>query len=61
MDFMFYMADAFNQDLSQWNTSSLTSAEQMFSGASNFNSDLSAWHGKWQVLPLQEWFPSSIV
>jgi surface protein len=43
---MFSYASAFNQDLSQWNVSSVTIADDMFQGASIFNSDLSTWDGE---------------
>ena len=33
----------FNADLSQWNTSYVTSMGGMFKSASNFNSDLAQW------------------
>jgi trimeric autotransporter adhesin len=43
---MFWMAEAFNPDLSQWDVSSLTNADSMFAQASSFNSDLSTWDGE---------------
>ena len=44
MDFMFYGATAFNQDISGWNTAAVTTMQYMFSGAAAFNQDISAWN-----------------
>ena len=33
----------FNQDISSWDMSGVTSVSHMFSGALNFNQDLSGW------------------
>lgn len=38
---MFMGASSFNQDLSSFNTASVTSMEFMFSGATSFNQDIS--------------------
>ena len=35
--------DTFNDDISQWNVSSVTDMENMFYEASSFNSDVSSW------------------
>ena len=40
---MFFNASTFNQDISDWNVSSLVLANGMFRGATNFNQDLSDW------------------
>ena len=43
MSEMFRMNDVFNQDLSNWNVSGVTSMREMFDGAISFNQDLSSW------------------
>ncbi|MCK5450103.1 BspA family leucine-rich repeat surface protein, partial [Candidatus Pacearchaeota archaeon] len=40
---MFYDADAFNQSLNNWNTSSVTTMGFMFNGAKAFNGNISNW------------------
>ena len=37
-------ATAFNQDISQWNVSSVTDTSNMFRGATSFNQDISQWN-----------------
>ena len=43
MDFMFWGARSFNQDLSGWNVSGVTSFYAMFADAESFNGDVSNW------------------
>ena len=43
MEYMFYNAQNFNQDLSAWDVGNVTSMSGMFENAQNFNQDLSAW------------------
>ena len=44
MNFMFYEATSFNQDLSSWDTSNIINMSSMFNGASSYNQDLSSWN-----------------
>jgi len=41
--YMFYLADSFNGDISNWDVSNVTDMHGLFSGASSFNGDISNW------------------
>ena len=43
MEEMFYGASSFNQDISDWNLSSVSKAGSMFKGAESFNQNLCSW------------------
>lgn len=43
MEGMFYHAEAFNQPLSSWNTSAVTTMEKMFWGAKAFAQPIGSW------------------
>jgi surface protein len=40
---MFHLAESFNSDISEWDTSSVKNMAPTFSGAKSFNSDISNW------------------
>ena len=44
MSFMFYKCKSFNQDLSEWDVSSVTDMLCMFYDCKLFNQDLSGWN-----------------
>ena len=41
---MFWNATAFNQNIGNWNTPSVTTMHRMFANTSNFNQDISSWN-----------------
>ena len=43
MNSMFDGADAFNQDISNWDVSKVTNMAEMFASAQKFNQDISNW------------------
>ncbi|MEI6207072.1 MAG: BspA family leucine-rich repeat surface protein [Desulfuromonadales bacterium] len=44
MKYMFWLASAFNQDISGWDTSNIINMSYMFFGASAFNQNISGWN-----------------
>ena len=43
MQYMFFDASAFNQDISDWDTGAVEDMSYMFSDATAFNQDLQTW------------------
>ena len=44
MDFMFFGAAVFNQDISTWNTAAVTAMNSMFSSATAFDQNIGGWN-----------------
>jgi surface protein len=44
MSYMFFIANAFNQNIGSWNTTSVKNMSFMFAGASDFNQNIGSWN-----------------
>ena len=52
MNYMFYSANRFNQDIGDWDISNVANIQRMFFAALAFNQDLSEWCvSRWSSMP----------
>ena len=58
MNSMFWRADSFDGNVSEWDVSQVTDMSYMFGGADSFNGDLSSWNVS-QVRDMNQMFSSA--